>query len=133
MDILHREEAFSYEAQYTTALKPPRTLKHGDVFSTTCLYNSAARAEPTEFGLASLQEMCLHAQLVYPEDCGAPTDGLRACRQYGMMTVSYCFSVCTLRTAVRLLLACVHLQSVKVIVDCGAQLDAFRALPTCIA
>jgi hypothetical protein len=71
VSVLNRDKLFSYETQYTTVHKAPLVWKDGDQLSTACVYDSAARSTNTSFGLKTNDEMCLHAHLVFPANCGA--------------------------------------------------------------
>jgi hypothetical protein len=64
-----RENAFSYQNQYTALLPKRVTVHDGDVLTTSCIYNSSERRDPTQFGLASREEMCIGSLLVHPKEC----------------------------------------------------------------
>ena len=46
-------------------------ITDGQLLSTVCVYNTAERTQDTLGGLGSMEEMCLHAMLTYPENCCA--------------------------------------------------------------
>lgn len=66
-----REDAYSYELQYSRYFEEEVTIRNGDVVAATCMYNSMDRAEATPGGLASQEEMCINFLLVYPATCCA--------------------------------------------------------------
>lgn len=60
---------FSFFNQYTRVLPAPLEITDGQLLSTICVYDTEGRSEDTVGGLGSLDEMCLHAMLTYPENC----------------------------------------------------------------
>jgi Copper type II ascorbate-dependent monooxygenase, C-terminal domain len=67
-----REDAYNYELQYQRMFDEEITIRHGDIVSGACMFNSMDRTEVTPGGLASQEEMCLNFILNYPASCGAP-------------------------------------------------------------
>ena len=67
---LGRQDAFNYELQSSQFRDEEALVRHGDVVTTTCVYNSMDRAEVTTGGLGSQEEMCANYMFFYPGDCG---------------------------------------------------------------
>jgi hypothetical protein len=65
-----REDAYRYEAQYTRRFEKEISIKHGDVLTGNCVFNSMDRTEVTVGGPGSQDEMCINFLLVYPAHCG---------------------------------------------------------------
>lgn len=72
MGDLGREDSFNYELQYTRFLPEERTVRNGDVLTTTCIFDSMDRTEVTPGGLGSQEEMCVNFLTVYPASCCTP-------------------------------------------------------------
>lgn len=66
---LSRDMHFSFFNQYTRTFPKPVEVTDGQLLSTICVYDTTERREDTVGGLGSLDEMCLHAMLTYPENC----------------------------------------------------------------
>lgn len=66
---LSRDMHFSFYNQNTRTLPEPMSITDGQLLSTVCVYNTAERTQDTLGGLGSMEEMCLHAMLTYPENC----------------------------------------------------------------
>jgi Copper type II ascorbate-dependent monooxygenase, C-terminal domain len=66
-----RAADFTFDSQAVRWLDPPVQLHHGDILSSTCLYSSEERTQPTLGGLASSDEMCLVFLIVTPGNCSA--------------------------------------------------------------
>lgn len=68
---LGREENYNYELQYSRFFDEEKTIMHGDMVSSTCVFNTMDNTEPAYGGLSSQEEMCVNFVLVYPASCCA--------------------------------------------------------------
>lgn len=99
-----RADDFNYEVQYTNMFETELTVRDGDVLTTTCIYDSMDRTEPTRGGLASQEEMCINFFMAYPAECCALLLSLHRAHQnkahnseYGLQSTRelVCSIVCT--------------------------------------
>jgi len=62
---VNRAEFYSYDFQQQTKLN--LTILPGDLLSVHCIFDSSSKTEPTRFGLASSDEMCMDFLSYYPK------------------------------------------------------------------